>query len=69
MKKILGGLDVRLPYIRNNNSSAWKQYTIQVNKRDQLQKTLSKLNVPTAIHYPLPLYQQPAMYDASIELK
>lgn len=36
------------------------QYTIKVENRDELQKFLGSKNIPTAIHYPIPLHLQPA---------
>jgi len=36
------------------------QYTIKVENRDDLQKFLTSKNIPTAIHYPVPLHLQPA---------
>jgi dTDP-4-amino-4,6-dideoxygalactose transaminase len=43
------------------------QYTIRVEKRDELQKFLSSKNIPTAIHYPIPLHLQPAFRGFATE--
>jgi len=51
-----------------NSTSAWAQYTIRTSKRDQLLEHLKLKEIPTAIHYPAPLYKQPAVYDESINL-
>lgn len=40
--------------------SAWAQYSILCNKRDELQSKLKAAGVPTAIYYPLPMHLQPA---------
>jgi UDP-2-acetamido-2-deoxy-ribo-hexuluronate aminotransferase len=50
-----------LPRVRSHNISSWAQYTIRVQDRDQVQQTLTKNGIPTAVHYPVPLYRQPAL--------
>jgi UDP-2-acetamido-2-deoxy-ribo-hexuluronate aminotransferase len=50
-----------LPIVRRHNTSSWAQYTIRVQGRDELQQALTKNQIPTAIHYPVPLYRQPAL--------
>jgi UDP-2-acetamido-2-deoxy-ribo-hexuluronate aminotransferase len=47
-----------LPFIEKNNTSAFAQYSIRVQKRDALQITLKEKGIPTAVHYPLPLHLQ-----------
>jgi UDP-2-acetamido-2-deoxy-ribo-hexuluronate aminotransferase len=46
---------VILPY----NESALAQYTIQVDNREQVIQTLAEQGIPTAVHYPLAIHQQP----------
>ena len=48
-----------------NSRSAWAQYTIRTSCRDELAECLNERGIPTAIHYPLPLNQQPAVADKS----
>jgi UDP-2-acetamido-2-deoxy-ribo-hexuluronate aminotransferase len=48
------------PYIAPENTSVYAQYTVQVDKRDDLQKKLKEHGIPTAVHYPVPLHLQPA---------
>jgi UDP-2-acetamido-2-deoxy-ribo-hexuluronate aminotransferase len=50
-----------LPIVRRHNTSSWAQYTIRARGRDELQQALTKNQIPTAIHYPVPLYRQPAL--------
>lgn len=50
------------------NTSAWAQYTIRCTDRDQLIAALKSRNIPTAVHYPLPLYKQPAVLDETVNL-
>ena len=43
-----------------NRTSVYAQYTVLVSDRDEMQKRLSKAGIPTAVHYPVPLNEQPA---------
>ncbi len=45
---------------RNNRSSVFAQYTILVDERDALKQRLQEVGIPTAVHYPVPLNEQPA---------
>lgn len=58
-----------LPHVESYNTSAWAQYTIRSNKRHELQKKLELHNIPSAIHYPLPINKQPAVADPQVNLK
>jgi len=57
-----------LPHIESHNTSAWAQFTIQVQNRDELQAKLKEQGVPTAVHYPIPLNKQPAVADSNVAL-
>lgn len=59
---------IATPYLEPHNTSAWAQYTIRVENRDQVQKTLKEAGIPTAVHYPIPLNQQPAVEDDQANL-
>jgi dTDP-4-amino-4,6-dideoxygalactose transaminase len=50
---------VRTPVIDPNNESIFNQYTIRVERRDELQAFLKARGIGTAIYYPLPLHLQP----------
>lgn len=56
------------PYLEPHNTSAWAQYTIQVDNRAEIQKELQEQGVPTAVHYPIPLNKQPAVADTNVWL-
>lgn len=56
------------PYIEAHNTSAWAQYTIQVDNRAEVQEKLKAQGIPTAVHYPIPLNKQPAVADSDIHL-
>lgn len=59
---------VMTPVIIGGRRSAWAQYTIRVENRDDVQEKLKIAGVPTMVHYPLPLNRQPAVADEDIEL-
>lgn len=56
------------PYIETYNTSAYAQYTIQVENRELIQTQLKTAGIPTAVHYPIPLNKQPVVADNSVEL-
>lgn len=57
------------PLILNGNRSAWAQYTLKVDDRDEFRQKLDKAAVPTAVHYPMPLNKQPAVQDLNAVLQ
>lgn len=56
------------PFIEAHNTSAWAQYTVQVDKRQQVLDHLQAAGIPTAVHYPIPLNKQPAVADVQAQL-
>lgn len=52
--------DIGLVTLGPNRTSVYAQYTVLVPDRDALQKRLSEACIPTAVHYPMPLNEQPA---------
>ena len=53
---------VKTPWIEPFNSSVYAQYTVQVGNRNQVQIRLKEAGIPTAVHYPVPLNRQPAIF-------
>jgi UDP-2-acetamido-2-deoxy-ribo-hexuluronate aminotransferase len=51
---------VRVPIWDERNTHVFGQYTIQVDDRDTLARDLAARDIPTAVHYPIPLHLQPA---------
>jgi UDP-2-acetamido-2-deoxy-ribo-hexuluronate aminotransferase len=51
---------VTTPAVAEQKTSTWAQYTIRTSQRDRLRSELQARNIPTAIHYPLPLPRQEA---------
>lgn len=67
--RLLADVDqIELPVIESHNVSAWAQYTVRVADREALRSRLHEAGVPTAVHYPLPLYRQPALADEGTRL-
>jgi UDP-2-acetamido-2-deoxy-ribo-hexuluronate aminotransferase len=58
--QLLGESDIGLVKVRPDRTSVYAQYTVLVHNREALQKRLNEAGIPTAIHYPLPLNEQPA---------
>ncbi|MBV8671890.1 MAG: DegT/DnrJ/EryC1/StrS family aminotransferase [Acidobacteriaceae bacterium] len=50
---------VQTPKVAPNRTSAWAQYTIEVDGREAFEAALREAGVPTAVHYPVALHQQP----------
>ena len=49
---------IQTPVIKPNRSSAWAQYTLRVNNRNNFQNELKKKGIPTSIFYPVSLHLQ-----------
>lgn len=61
--KYLDGLkdaNITLPTIRDDRGSSWAQFTLNVENRDEFQGKLKDLGIPSAVHYPIPVPEQPA---------
>jgi len=46
--------------VKDDRTSVYAQYTIRVGDRAAVQEKLKAAGIPTAVHYPLSLHQQPA---------
>ena len=51
---------VRAPYVEPHNTSVYAQYTIEVDQREIVETRMKQAGVPTAVHYPIALHEQPA---------
>ena len=60
--------NLRLLALRPDRTSVYAQYTILSDNREKLQRGLKTLGVPTAVHYPISLHQQPAYRQFGAEL-
>jgi UDP-2-acetamido-2-deoxy-ribo-hexuluronate aminotransferase len=45
---------------REDRTSVYAQYTVVLEQRADLQTALQAANIPTAVHYPVPIHRQPA---------
>ncbi len=52
-------LGFAIPAVRSDRASVWAQYTLSVNNRSEFQKKLTEAGVPTSIHYPRTMPDQP----------
>jgi UDP-2-acetamido-2-deoxy-ribo-hexuluronate aminotransferase len=66
--ELLAGLEpaIRLVKVRPDRTSVFAQYTVLVSDRAWLEAALKAEGIPTAVHYPSSLHQQPA-YSAGWE--
>ena len=51
---------VETPYVPEESTSAWAQYSVLTNDRAGVQGALKEAGIPTAIYYPKPLHRQDA---------
>ena len=60
--ELLAGLEpaIRRLKVRADRTSVYAQYSLFAADRDGLERALKAEGIPTAIHYPRPLHQQPA---------
>ena len=60
---------IAVPAVVEGNVSAWAQFTIRLRNRDAVQQHLAQQGIPTTVHYPLPLYRQPAFFVPELTLR
>jgi UDP-2-acetamido-2-deoxy-ribo-hexuluronate aminotransferase len=58
--QLLDGAGIPRVHQREDRTSVYAQYTVFTEGREAVQKILSEQGVPTAVHYPVPLNEQPA---------
>ena len=47
------------PLVKEGNQSVWAQYTVTITNREAFQKKMQELGIPTTIHYPMTMPDQP----------
>ncbi|MCB1737614.1 MAG: DegT/DnrJ/EryC1/StrS family aminotransferase [Gammaproteobacteria bacterium] len=57
---------IGLTALRADRTSVHAQYTVAVEDRDDFLAKLKAAGVPSAVHYPVPLHQQPAYADRCV---
>ena len=67
-ERYAAGLDgvVGIPRVPDGSASAWSQYTIRTERRDELKRCLAERGIRTEIYYPRPLHVQPPYRDYPI---
>ena len=60
-------LQGRIPLlsVRPDRNSVYAQFTVLTRNRSAVQQFLAERNIPTAVHYPVPLHQQAAYQELS----
>lgn len=61
--KLLDNAGVKRVQQRQDRTSVFAQYTMFSSQREALQKCLTDAGIPSAVHYPVPLNEQPAYKD------
>lgn len=56
-----------LPAVKDDRTSVWAQFTIQVPDRAAFREHLSSLGVPTAVYYEVPIYRQPVYAHLDVD--
>jgi UDP-2-acetamido-2-deoxy-ribo-hexuluronate aminotransferase len=56
--KALNDKDLVLPFVDERATSAFAQYSVRVKDREDVQAKLKEQQIPTAVHYPMPLHLQ-----------
>ncbi len=64
--KKLSDSDFVLPFLSEDESFAWAQYTLRHKDRKKILESLRLKNIPTAIYYPIPLNKQSAYKDCNV---
>ena len=64
LQELKGRAGMAPPFVLAENRSAWAQYTIQINHRDRLRQRLLEEGIPSAVHYPMVLFHQPAFQQS-----
>jgi UDP-2-acetamido-2-deoxy-ribo-hexuluronate aminotransferase len=55
---------IETPIVHEGRTSVWAQYTVRHSRRDEITAELKEREIPTAVHYPVPLHKQKAFADA-----
>jgi len=57
---LLADADVVTPFVENESTSVYAQYSVRAKDRASMVAKLSEQAIPTAVHYPMPLHLQEA---------
>lgn len=59
---IKDGHTLKLPFIKDGNTSVYAQYAIRTSQREGLIQALTRAQIPYAVHYPIPLHLQEVVH-------
>lgn len=57
---------IKSPFVPDGYYSSWAQYTIMADNRDELQRSLAKKGIPTAIYYKKCMHEQSAFSNLKV---
>jgi UDP-2-acetamido-2-deoxy-ribo-hexuluronate aminotransferase len=60
--------EIVTPKIQPNCTTTYAQYSVLATNRSQIITRLNELNIPTAIHYPIPIHRQPVFSSDEYKL-
>ena len=57
--ELMDGVDgLQLPFVPEGHTPVFNQFTVKVNRRDDLRNNLSEKGIGTGVYYPVPLHLQ-----------
>lgn len=62
------GLNLVAPKIKTDRESVFAQYTVAVPHRDTFIEKMQKAGVPTSVHYPMGMHEQPVYKSRNVKL-
>jgi UDP-2-acetamido-2-deoxy-ribo-hexuluronate aminotransferase len=62
----LADAELITPEIKSDRTTPYAQYSVRTKDRAGLSKKLNEAGIPTAVHYPIPLYKQVAYKNLNI---
>lgn len=67
LEALQGIPSLQIPALRQDRGSNWAQFTVRVRNRAETRRYLDERGVPTAVHYPSPLYRQVAHQELHVD--
>lgn len=62
------GLNLVAPAIKSDRESVFAQYTVAVPQREKFIEKMQKAGVPTSVHYPMGMHEQPVYKHMNVKL-
>jgi len=64
--ELIDGTRIERMEVREGDACVYHLYPVLVPERDRIQEELAERGIPTRIHYPTPLFSQPALAHAAV---